>query len=339
MSLQFLTGQSLSEYTTLQIGGVARSLVKVETEEELEDALQFAKQTAAHLLVLGEGSNVLCRDEGFEGLVIINKIKNYTVEHSEDGTVSLTVGAGENLDAVISRTVEENIWGLENLSSIPGSVGATPVQNVGAYGVEVSELITSVAAINIISGEKKMFSHQDCNFSYRDSFFKTPVGKEWCVIAVTFQLNKNPKPILHYKDLQVLRDVEGVTQLDIRNHVIDVRAKKFPDWKKVGTAGSFFKNPIIENNAYKELKLVYPDLPGHQTEDKRVKVSLGWILDKVCNLKGYSQENVGLYKEQALVLVADRNATAADVSAFVSDIQSKVRSKTGIQIEREVLTV
>ena len=231
------------------------------------------------------------------------------------------------------------MWGLENLSSIPGTIGATPVQNVGAYGVEVADLIETVNAVHIDSLEKKIFSKAECGFGYRDSFFKTPAGKKWCVTSVTYALSTVPKPVLHYKDLATLQTENETDQNKIREHVAKVRSEKFPDWNIVGTAGSFFKNPIIKKELFIELQKTYEDIPGHENEFGDVKVSLGWILDKVCNLKGFTKGRVGLYQNQALVLVTEIGATAKEVDLFVDEIKKLVAEKTNIKIEREVLTV
>jgi UDP-N-acetylmuramate dehydrogenase len=290
-------------------------------------------------LVLGEGSNVLCRDNGYEGLVVINKILGYDEQVINDSHVLLKIGAGENLDSIIERTIKDGFWGLENLSSIPGSIGATPVQNVGAYGVEVSELIESVEAVHKNTFEKKVFLNSDCKFGYRDSFFKSEKGKEWCVVSVTYKLSRCSKPVLHYSDLKPLQEFSDSTQEQIRNHVIEIRAKKFPNWKTVGTAGSFFKNPIITKVEYLNLVQQYPELPGHEVESGAVKVSLGWILDKLCELKGFRIGSVRLFEKQALVLVVDGEASATEVEDFVEKIKVIVKKKTGIEIEREVLTV
>lgn len=339
MHIELLKDRLLSQYTTLNIGGAADYVAVVKTENELVQALQFASQTAVPVLILGEGSNVLCRDEGYRGVVILNRIKGYTTKRENEETTLVTIGAGENFDQAVEKTIQDNLWGLENLSSIPGTVGATPVQNVGAYGIEVSDLIESVEAINSDSLEEKIFTNEMCQFEYRDSFFKTEAGKKWFVVNVTYRLHNQLKPILHYKDLQTLQTKSSITQTEIRNHVIKVRSEKFPDWRKVGTAGSFFKNPIIKKDLFIQLQSMYEGMIGHETESGDIKISLGWVLDNMCHLKGYKSSKVGLYKNQALVLVTDEGATASDVENFVAEIKKLVAEKTNIKIEREVLTV
>lgn len=337
MELRIEKDVPLDAYTTLQVGGRADYLVEVETREELVEALQFAKQTATPPLILGGGSNILISDEGYRGLVIINKIlgKKY---QEEGGTVTLTCGAGEELDEVVADSVRYGYWGLENLSAIPGTIGATPIQNVGAYGVEVSSLITQVVAVHTETQEEKIFSVSDCGFAYRDSFFKTESGRKWVVVEVVFTLSREANPQLEYGTLQSLRK-KGVTLEDVRKKIIEIRAGKFPDWHKAGTAGSFFKNPIISSAQFEEIKRHYPDMPGYEVGEGLVKVSLGWVLDQVCGLRGYCRDGVCLYEHQALVLVNEGKVDATTIETFANHVAKIVEEKTGIQIEREVRSV
>ncbi|MBP6924084.1 MAG: UDP-N-acetylmuramate dehydrogenase [Candidatus Pacebacteria bacterium] len=328
---------ALGQYTTLKVGGVADYVVEVGNLEELKEACLFAKQTNRPPLILGGGSNVLIGDEGYPGLVIIMNIKGRTYRYEGDQCL-LVLGAGEIFDDVVRETCEKSLWGLENLSSIPGSVGATPVQNVGAYGVEVSSLIKKVVAINFETLKEKTFSNDECGFLYRDSFFKSDAGKSWVITSVTFGLSKILVPQLSYADLAPLREQKNVSPQMVRKSIEDIRSQKFPDWHTIGTAGSFFKNPIIETMHYEQLKQQYPELVGY-LYDGNVKVSLGWILDKVCGLKGHCEGNVCLFEKQALVLVTQPNATAKDIKSFTKHIQEKVFTATKIKIETEVLFV
>lgn len=329
---------SLSQHTTLKAGGVADYFVVVKTELDLKAALTFAKSEKLKVLVIGGGSNILASDEGYRGLVIKNKITG--LSYKEKGSaVSLSCGAGEILDVVVSKTARLGYWGLENLSSIPGTVGATPVQNVGAYGVEVSSLIVEVKAINIFTQEKKVFSKNECKFNYRDSFFKTKLGMEWIIVAVVFKLSKKINPKLDYGELKILKSKTNLTPIQIRNKVIKIRAQKFPDWKMVGTAGSFFKNPIISAKKFKQLQAKYPDLPGYIMDDGQVKISLGWALDNICQLRGYCKNGVCLYKNQALVLVNEKNSSAKEIKKFVSFVINEVEKKINILIEQEVRNI
>ncbi len=339
MSLTINENVPLAPYTTLKVGGVAAYMATVESVEELRAALQFAKQTEVPPLTLAGGSNLLISDAGYPGLVIKMNLKGRDYAIGGD-TCELRVAAGEVLDVVIAETVERGWWGLENLSAIPGSVGATPVQNVGAYGVEVADVIISVEAINSETGEEKIFSNEACAFSYRSSYFKTEEGRGWIITAVTFRLSKVPHPKLEYADLRMLKEEgDSVSIQLVRDTVIKIRESKFPDWRVVGTAGSFFKNPIITNDQFENLKQLFPELPGYPEDADTVKVSLGWILDKVCNLKGYCDGPVCLFKKQALVLVNNGGATASEIKIFEDYIKEKVFERTQIPIESEVVHV
>lgn len=339
MALVIQKNVTLSQYTTLHVGGVIDYFAEVTNEGELFEALLFAEQTPVPLLVLGGGSNILADDEGYRGLVLKISVRGSEyVDVSKDET-ELTVGAGEILDDVVADSVSKNLWGLENLSSIPGTAGATPVQNVGAYGIEVSSLIVRVEAIHIFKKIKKIFTKTHCEFNYRDSFFKTDEGKNWIIISVTFSLSKIPQPNITYADILFLQTEKNLTPLRVREAVQAVRANKFPDWSKVGTAGSFFKNPIITSAEYRAIQALYPLLPGYVQPSGDVKVSLGWILDHVCNLRGYCEGSVCLYDKQALVLVAHTGATSTEIKNFVKNISQKVFLQTKIKIECEVLFV
>jgi len=328
---------SLREHTTFKTGGGARYLCEVQTLADLEQALQLAKDAEVPWLVVGEGSNLLVADEGYQGVVMKLQHDAVAVQTQKDA-VYITVGAGKNFDELVAETVQRGWWGLENLSHIPGSVGATPVQNVGAYGVEVSDLITAVEVFDVTIGKVTELTNQDCRFEYRHSRFKDEPGR-YIVWSVTYQLSLEPQPVLHYKDLRERFGDTVPTQQAVRDAVIDIRAGKFPDWHTVGTAGSFFKNPLISLELYHSLLEKYPELPGHILNDNTVKIPLGWILDKVLHLKGVQDGAVGCYEGQALVIVHDGSATSSDIVAFAHYVGALVFEVTGITIEWEVTPV
>ncbi len=326
---------SLAPYSTLRVGGSAAYLAEVTSIAELQEVLSFAKQhTNVPPLVIGSGSNVLFREAGYPGVVVVVGMTGIT-QAEEGDSVLITAAAGELLDTVVLHAVQESLWGLENLSAIPGTIGATPVQNVGAYGVEVSDLIVSVTALHMETGEQRIFSNEDCQFAYRESFFKTESGRKWIITSVTFRLKKDPAPQLEYGTLAELQSIQNITPQQVRDEIESIRAGKFPDWHHVGTAGSFFKNPIISPTAYDELLAQYPDVPGFETEHG-IKVSLGYVLDKICGLRGYSNGPVCLYENQALVLVATKGARASLIENFAREITNRVEEKTKIKIEPEV---
>lgn len=325
----------LAPLTTFQIGGRAEYFVVVQNKDELKEAVRFAKEKKLAITILGGGSNVLIADEGIHGLVIKNEIGG--IEYKEDGeNVFVRAGAGVEWDALVAETVSKGYWGLENLSLIPGTVGATPIQNMGAYGVEVADVIVSVGAFDVPTLEQRVFTNAECEFGYRDSKFKHTEGQRFIVTDVTYKLSKSPKPILHYKDLESRFNGEMPSIQAIREAVIEIRSAKFPDTKSIGTAGSFFKNPIITAEAFKILREKYTEIPGFPEGNESVKVPLGWVLDRALGIKGVREGNVGTYEAQALVLVNLGGATAKEVDAFAKKIEEKVFDATQIKIEREV---
>lgn len=338
MAINVQQNIGLSQFTTLKVGGEAQYFVNVTSVEELKEAIDFAEKNDLAPHVLGGGSNILVSDAGVLGLCIHIQLMGMSV-HYEEGRVLLTVGAGETLDEVIAHTVEEGWWGLENLSHIPGTVGATPVQNVGAYGVEAKDVIDSVLVFNTETKELETLQNGSCAFGYRDSLFKKREGKKYIIVSVTYALHTEPAPHTTYKDLAARFKDSPVTLKQIRDAVIEIRAGKFPNWHEVGTAGSFFKNPIISKETYMTLSEKYPELPAFVLHDGTVKVPLGWILDKVLHLRGFRKGNVEAYKDQALVLVAYENATAAEITAFANEIVSDVLLHTNVPVEWEVTTL
>lgn len=323
----------LKSLTTLQVGGPARYFIELTDQTELPALVDFAVSKQVPLQVIGGGSNILIPDEGFTGLAVRNQLSGMEI-YEEADRVILQVAAGENFDELVALSVGQGWWGLENLSHIPGSVGAAPIQNIGAYGVEVSDCIKSVEVYDLKTHTFLCLENDQCNFGYRNSIFKTQVGASYVVTSVTFVLSKQPQPHLAYKDLLPLKDVSA-SQQTIRDTIIAIRARKFPDWHTVGTAGSFFKNPLVSNEEADVLLHKFPDIPTYETESG-IKISLGFILDKICGLKGYRDGNVGLYHEQALVLVNHGGATAEEIISFINTIADQVYKKTNLHIEWEV---
>jgi UDP-N-acetylmuramate dehydrogenase len=340
--MQFLENISLAEYTTFKIGGRARFFCAVKSEEDLVEAVKFAKKKKLPILVLGGGSNVLISDDGFKGLTIKMEIMGLGMtggpgaDPSEEASISAC--AGELWDSLVERSVHWGFYGLENLSAIPGTVGAAPIQNIGAYGAEAAQTIEGVRVLDTKIMEFVVFSKEDCRFAYRDSIFKHERGR-YIVTSVYFKLSKNGVLHTDYKDVTEYLFARKITQptlQDLRQAIVEIRANKLPDWNKWGTAGSFFKNPSIPAAQYEDLKKQYPDLPGYPEDDGNVKVSLGWILDKVCDARGLTFGNVGTYGKQALVLVSKPGAKAKDVVALSQELMKRVKDKTGITIEAEV---
>ncbi|HLP43967.1 MAG TPA: UDP-N-acetylmuramate dehydrogenase [Candidatus Nanoarchaeia archaeon] len=330
------SNERLAPYTSFRIGGPASFLIEADSEDVLKVAVEYAHHKILPIFVLGEGSNVLISDEGFKGLVIQVNIRG--VEFPEPNL--LVAGAGEHWDDVVAMAVAKNLSGIENLSYIPGSVGATPVQNIGAYGTEIKEVIEWVEAFDPKTMSVRRLTNAECRFGYRNSLFKSGDGKHLIVVRVAFRLKENGAPNISYKDLALyFSGKHNPTITEVRQAVIDIRKKKLPDIKEVGTAGSFFKNPIISRDAYTALLKKYPDMPSFPTNDGKKKIPLAWILDKVCNLNGYREGNVGLYKTQPLALVNFGNGTANEIKNLAEKISNQVKEKTGIEIEWEVVAV
>ncbi len=330
---------SLAPHTTFKIGGNARYFSVAKSVEELKGLLEYAREHKLKVLILGWGSNILVSDKGFDGLVIKMDMKGATFEKSGQYAL-VTAWAGEGWDELVSKTVEWGAWGLENLSLIPGTVGASPVQNIGAYGREVMDVIDSVRVIDSSTGEEKEMSNVECGFSYRDSIFKKPESKNLVILSVTFKLPLERSANISYKDLALFfKDKPNPSQSEIRDAVIAIRTGKFPDLRTTGTAGSFWKNPIICNEHYEGLLKKYPTMPHFRVSDEAVKIPLAWILDNVCGFKGFEMGKAGLYKKQPLVLVSYVGASFEDVSNLEKFVAKAVFDKTGIEIQREVETV
>jgi len=336
--MKILEHVSLAEHTTLRLGGAARFFVSVSSVLELREALAFAKEKTLPIFILGGGSNTLFTDEGWTGLVIQMKIFGRTYEEGSGGDARVIVGAGEVWDQLVEETVTLGLWGLENLSRIPGTVGASPVQNIGAYGVEVKDVIDWVEVLDKETNELHIFSTQECAFAYRDSFFKHREGKKYIVTRVAFRLSTYPIPKLEYKDL---RDFFGtrtdMSVKEVREAVHAIREKKFPELTEYGTAGSFFKNPIIHKNLLPSLEAWFQTpVPSYEVGGEHVKVPLGWMLERM-NWKGRREGHVGCWENQSLVLVHYGNGTASELILFANKIVKEVKEKTTINIVPEVV--
>lgn len=332
----------LAPYTTMRIGGNADVFFHVETLADLAFASKYIREKKLAFFVLGGGSNVLIRDEGFHGAVIHPRLKGIKVKQLGSFRFKVEAAAGERWDDLVAYTVGQGLYGLENLSLIPGSVGAAPVQNIGAYGVELKETLESVEIFDMNDGKIKVLSNEECKFGYRDSIFKKPKGKYYIITKITLELASKGNIYIGYRDLMLrFKDVYSskLTPKDIREAVIDIRQKKLPDPTKIGTAGSFFKNPIVTKLQFQKLKMRFPALPSFAAAGGKVKLPLAWILDKICGLGAYREGNVGLYLHQPLNVVQYGDATAVDVLRFAERVAHIIEEKTSIKPEWEVRMV
>ncbi len=334
----------LAPFSTFHIGGPARYFARVESVADLKKALDlpagkagFARDKHLPTLILGGGSNTLFADEGFDGLVIKIEIKGIEVEEQNKEEVLLIAGAGESWDDLVARAVDEKLWGLENLSGIPGTVGGAVVGNIGAYGAALSQTLTWAEIFDRESGEVTKINNAECAFGYRDSFFKKN-SEKYIVLRAAFILSRSSKPDLSYKDLALRFGSEENTEISfIRKAVLEIREGKFPDLSREGTAGSFFKNPILPRVEADQLRRRFPDMPlFSMPEAEGVKVPLAWLLDHALSMKGLQMGRVRLFEKQPLVIVAENNCTAREVRDLAEHVSKKVFETFGIELEPEV---
>lgn len=324
----------LHERNSFHVAQRALRLVEFDKAEELP-AL-FEQYRPQRWMVLSGGNNVLFTCD-YEGLLITPCGTEIEIVAESDQTVDVEVEAGLEWDDLVQWCVERNLWGIENLSLIPGKVGAAPVQNIGAYGVEAKDAIRAVTMYVPESGKFLTLAAEHCAFGYRESIFKQSLRGKVIITSVTFRFSKEPRPILGYGD--VIREVEargGATLQNIREAICYIRRSKLPDTAVLGNAGSFFKNPVVDVEVAERLRGEYPEMPLYPVADQgRVKLAAGWLIDK-SGLKGYREGNVGVHERQALVLVNYGGATGGEVLAFARMVQRGVKEKFGVEIDTEV---
>lgn len=333
---------SLKPYNTFGIDASARYFALVKSEEELQQLIHQKIYQDYEVMILGGGSNVLLTRD-FEGLMIKMDIRGVDLVEENEQHVWLRVGAGENWHAFVLYCIARGYGGIENLSLIPGTVGAAPMQNIGAYGVEIKDVFESLEAINLQSGEIRTFTHQECRFGYRESVFKRDLKGKYVITSVIFRLSKQPEVNTSYgtieEALHEMRSAEGYQARpliqEVSDAVIQIRQSKLPDPREIGNAGSFFKNPVISKASYEALQQEYKNVPGYPVTDNTVKVPAGWLIEQ-CGWKGKRVGDTGVHSKQALVLVNHGNVKGADVYALAMDIQHSVKEKFGIDISPEV---
>jgi UDP-N-acetylmuramate dehydrogenase len=331
----------LAPMTTFRIGGPARYFADVATEDALRQALEFAKDRKLPVFILGGGSNLLVADEGFTGLVVKIGIGGIDWAREGDRTI-VRAGAGEEWDPLVAASVERDLAGIECLSGIPGSVGGTPVQNVGAYGQEVSEVLLGVRAYDRETDSFVELSHAGCGFAYRTSIFNTTAKDRYIVVQVTYSLPNHGEPSIRYADVQ--REFEGTTSkrtlAEVREAVRRIRRRKAmlivegdPDCR---SAGSFFKNPIITEAQFAQLQSVAGgQVPRYPASAGNVKVAAAWLIEQAGFSKGHSIGSAGLSSKHTLALVNKGGARAADILRLACDIEERVRNKFGVQLHPE----
>lgn len=343
------TNVALKPYHTFGINVTARQMAAFSDKDALAEILEATPGTPR--LILGGGSNVLFTRD-VDGIVLRNEIKGIDVVDEDDDYIYVRAGAGENWHAFVLDCIAHHRAGIENLSLIPGCVGASPMQNIGAYGVEIKDVFQELEAYHLGDGRVERFSLNDCAFGYRESVFKGKYKDQFVILNVTFRLRR--KPVFHTEYGAIAQELErmGVQDLSIKaisDAVIHIRSSKLPDPKEIGNAGSFFKNPTVEGAQYARLREAYPEMPGYPAAGEggavtqggtihsggAMKLAAGWMIEQ-CGWKGYRRGDAGVHARQALVLVNYGNATGEEIYDLSDEILRSVQSKFGVSLEREV---
>jgi UDP-N-acetylmuramate dehydrogenase len=330
----------LTALNTFGLPAQARHLLRIQSADDVR-AFVATRRDAAPALVLGGGSNLLLRGETLASVLKVEIAGRRRLNDAgASGDILVEAGAGESWHNFVRWTLTQGWPGLENLSLIPGTVGAAPIQNIGAYGLEVAERIESLDAIDLTNGESRQFDATACHFGYRESVFKQAPGR-WLVTAVRFRLPRRWQPLTHYGDIERELTAHGLstpTPLQVSDAIIALRRRKLPDPAELGSAGSFFKNPLVDAPQCAALLTEHPQLPHYPQADGRVKLAAGWLIEQ-CGWKGRRLGPVGCHVHQALVLVNHGGATGADVLALAARIQDDVRAKFGVGLEMEPVVV
>lgn len=337
--MDVMTNISLKQYTTMKLGGEARYMATADSASDVVSLYRNARKENLPIFVLGGGSNVITHDEVFEGIVLLNKIKGFEIISETDETTDVKIGAGEVWDEVVEKAIGLGLQGIEAMSGIPGTAGAAPVQNVGAYGQEIADTLISLEAYDSKTDTIVTISADECDFSYRNSIFRDKEKGRYCILNITLRLNKaEPKPP-YYASLQKYIDDNDIREVNlsvIRVAVLNIRSEKLPDPAELPSAGSFFKNALIEKWKLEELQKEYSDIPNYAMSDGRYKIPTGWLIDKA-GLRGYRSHGMRVYEKNALVLVNDSATGYDDLAAIREEIVQIVFDKFGIKIEQEPL--
>lgn len=329
---------SLTDHSTMRLGGLARYLCDITSPGQIGEVIKWANEKNIPYMMIGGGSNIIWGDEGYSGIVMVNKIPGYDLQDRGDQQY-LTVGAGENWDSVVERTVSSGLSGIEQLSLIPGTVGATPIQNVGAYGREIADVLICIQAYDVEQKKIVVLSKIDCDFSYRSSRFKKGDKGKFFIVSVTVALSKNPPSPPFYSAVEDYMKTIGITEYSaqsVRQAVIAIRTAKLPDPAVVANCGSFFHNPIIPMLDLEKIRAEHPNLVYWPVGSDEAKVSAGWLLEQL-GLKGYHEANTGMaiWDKQALVFVNEKATKTAQLIAFRDAIVQAVQDKYGITLQQE----
>ena len=339
MSKIIQTNFSLKNLNTFGFNIAAERYAELKSYDDYHTLINNCDIKKENILILGEGSNILFLTN-FTGLVIKSGFKGISVIDETPEHVILEIGSGENWDELVDYCVQKNYGGIENLSAIPGTVGAAPIQNIGAYGVEFEEVFVSLEGIDLLEDKIITFVKSECNFGYRESIFKSEYKNRILITKVRIKLNTNPKLVTTYRAIKDYLDVNKIDadNLDvqkIREIVCDIRSSKLPDPTEIGNAGSFFKNPIISGEHLKELKKSYNDLVFFKISENEIKIPAGWLIEKL-GFKGFKYKNVGVHKNQALVLVNYGSGSGEEIFELSEKINNKIKENFNIILDTEV---
>lgn len=339
--MEIHTNIPLKNYTTMRLGGPARFMTPVHNAEDVAKVCRNAAEQGLPIFILGGGSNVIAKDEGYNGLVLLNKIQGYEILEDDAGSTTIKIGGGENWDDVVKKTVDQNLSGIEALSGIPGSAGAAPVQNIGAYGQEISETLVSLEAYDISEDRIVTLNNSDCGFSYRNSIFRSSAIGRFVILSITIKLSKvSPQPPF-YKSLSDYLETNGITFFTpetIRDAVLAIRKEKLPDPSEKPNSGSFFKNAIVEDWQLTDLKENYPDIPIYDLPDGNFKIPTGWLIEKA-GFKGSLINGIRVHDKNALVLINESATSYSDLALARAQIAGTIRDTFRISIEQEPLEI
>lgn len=333
------TNISLKNYTTMKLGGSARFIADITTPDDAAQLVKNATERQLPHFILGGGSNTLVHDEGFPGIVLKMRIKGFEVLHDDLHTTTIKVGAGEIWDDIVRRTVEMGLSGIEAMSAIPGTAGAAPVQNIGAYGQEVSERLVSLDAYDTHTATFVTLTNEECGFAYRHSIFRGSAAGRYIITSITLSLSKNVPQPPFYASLEAYLSEHSITTYSvqvIRDAVIAIRATKLPNPEELPNTGSFFKNAIIEKWQLDELQAAHPDIPSYDMGNGRYKIPAGWLIDQT-GLRGTLIQGIRIYENNALVLVNESATSYADLARAREEVIGTVRDTFRVVLEQEPL--
>mgnify|MGYP006319465755 CR=1 FL=1 len=328
----------IKDYTTFRMGPSVRYFCAVKTTDELKEGFSFAKARNLPVFILGSGSNIVMgQQDVFEVVVLKMELPGFKVIEENDSKVLIKIGAGENWDGVVKRAVEMNLWGIEAMSWIPGTAGATPIQNVGAYGREIADTLVCLEGYEIATGKTLIFTNHECKFSYRDSVFKNELKDKFVITSITLELSKRPGQVPDYPGVKKYFEERGIASpslAEIRQAIIDIRNIKLPDPKEIASVGSFFKNPIVTAEHYEKLKEKHPNIVAFPLERGEYNIGAGWMLETL-GLKGKQFGNLKFYENNALVVVNRGVATFKELQTLVAQTKTKAKEAFEIGLEME----